>query len=199
MGPVLMVLVLLPAWASCQISKLRVAHAPKMSRTFSPAPLVSYPDMHHGTCVTHVPWCMLGSLTSSFLWTRWQENRSRLSRRMRNPQLCVSGKRPMPTCIGGGDDQESVWGMCVDILSDIQLLVDVFGLYKQRHSVQFAWWVPSWSLPLRESCSHRDAENYNARSSFDVIDFYRCPQCPKYNYRSHEDGAWLLGWHTASG
>ena len=27
-------------------------------------PLVSNPCMHHGTCVTHVPWCMSGSLTS---------------------------------------------------------------------------------------------------------------------------------------
>ena len=26
-------------------------------------PLVSDPDMHHGTCGTHVPWCMSGSLT----------------------------------------------------------------------------------------------------------------------------------------
>ena len=25
--------------------------------------------MHHDTCVTHVPWCMPGSLTSSFLWS----------------------------------------------------------------------------------------------------------------------------------
>ena len=25
--------------------------------------LVSDPDMHHGTCVRHVPWCMSGSLT----------------------------------------------------------------------------------------------------------------------------------------
>ena len=25
-------------------------------------PLVSDPDMHHGTCVTHVPWCISGSL-----------------------------------------------------------------------------------------------------------------------------------------
>ena len=28
-------------------------------------PLVSDPGMYHGTCVTHVPWCMLGSLTSA--------------------------------------------------------------------------------------------------------------------------------------
>ena len=35
--------------------KLRVAHAPGMPGTFSPPPLVSDPDLHHGTCVTHVP------------------------------------------------------------------------------------------------------------------------------------------------
>ena len=45
-------------------------------------PLVSGPGMHHGLCVMHVPWCMSGSLT-------------RDSRRMRNPQFNVSGKRPM--------------------------------------------------------------------------------------------------------
>ena len=44
-----------------------------MPGTFSPSPRVSDPDMHHGTCVTHVPWCMPGSLTS-FLWNRrWGE------------------------------------------------------------------------------------------------------------------------------
>ena len=46
------------------------AHAPGMPGTFSPSPQVSDPDMHHGTCVTHVPWCMPGSLTSGFLWNR---------------------------------------------------------------------------------------------------------------------------------
>ena len=49
--------------------KLQVAHAPGMPGKFSPPPiskvkpLVSDPGMHHGTCVTHVPWCMSGSLT----------------------------------------------------------------------------------------------------------------------------------------
>ena len=46
-------------------------------------------------CVTHVPWCMPGSLTSGFLWSQWREKRSQHSRRMRNPQFYVSGKRPM--------------------------------------------------------------------------------------------------------
>ena len=53
---------------------------------------------HHGlailTCVTHVPWCMSGSLTSGFHGSRW-EKRSRHSRHMRKPQFHVSGKRPM--------------------------------------------------------------------------------------------------------
>ena len=57
-------------WASCQIRKIAGAHARGMPGTFSPSPQVSDPDMHHGTCVTHVPWCMPGSLTSGFLWNR---------------------------------------------------------------------------------------------------------------------------------
>ena len=57
-------------WASCQIRKIAGAHAPGMPGTFSPSPQVSDPDMHHGTCVSHVPWCMPGSLTSGFLWNR---------------------------------------------------------------------------------------------------------------------------------
>ena len=72
--------------------KSQVAHALGMPGTFSPPLPVRDPDMHHGTCVTHVPWCMPGSLTSGFLLSRWRGKRSRRSRRMRNPQ---SGKRPM--------------------------------------------------------------------------------------------------------
>ena len=49
--------------------KLQVAHAPGMPGTFSPPAWVNDPDMHHGTCVTHVPWCMPGSLTCGFLWS----------------------------------------------------------------------------------------------------------------------------------
>ena len=73
-------------------AKLWVAHVPGI---FSPPPRVSDPDMHHGTCVTHAPWCMLGSLTSGFFWSRWWGKRSRHSRRMSNPQFYLSGNRPM--------------------------------------------------------------------------------------------------------
>ena len=60
---------------------------------FPPPPRFSDPDMHHGTCVTHVPWCKSGSLTSDFIWNRWRGKRSRHSRCMRNLRFCVSGKR----------------------------------------------------------------------------------------------------------
>ena len=73
---------------------LQVAHAPRMSGTFSPPrsqrmPSVSDPGVHHGTCVMHVPWRMSGSLTHG------DGEHSRHSRRMRNPQFYVSGKRPI--------------------------------------------------------------------------------------------------------
>ena len=45
--------------------KLQVAHAPGMPGTFSSPPRI---------CVTHVQWCMPGSLTSGFLWSRGREN-----------------------------------------------------------------------------------------------------------------------------
>ena len=66
-----------------------------MPGTFSPPPaskepLVSDPGMHHGTCVTHMPWCMSGSLTRG-----GGGKRSRHSRCMRNQQFCVPGKRTM--------------------------------------------------------------------------------------------------------
>ena len=76
-------------------AKFRVAHASGMPGTLSPPSLVSDPDMHHGTCVTHVLWCIPGSLTSGILWSRRRGKRSRHSRRMRNPQFGVSGKRPI--------------------------------------------------------------------------------------------------------
>ena len=59
--------------------KLRVAHAPGMPGTFS-LPRVSDTDMH-------MPWCMPGSLTSSFLWSQLRGKCSRHSWRMRNPHF----------------------------------------------------------------------------------------------------------------
>ena len=58
-----------PSWASYQIRKIAgcacAGNAGNVfpCRRFQRKPLVSDPGMHHGTCVTHVPWCMSGSLT----------------------------------------------------------------------------------------------------------------------------------------
>ena len=48
--------------------KLWVAHAPGIGNVFPThrlqrKPRVNDPGRHDGTCVTHVPWCMSGSLT----------------------------------------------------------------------------------------------------------------------------------------
>ena len=56
-------------WASYQIRKIAgcacAGNAGNVfpRRRFQRKPIVSDPGMHHGTCVTHVPWCMSGSLT----------------------------------------------------------------------------------------------------------------------------------------
>ena len=58
-------------WASYQIRKIAGCACAGMPGMFSPTLRVSDPDMHHGTCVMHVPWCMSGSLSDGFLWSRW--------------------------------------------------------------------------------------------------------------------------------
>ena len=57
------------SWASYQICKIagcawagNAGNVPPRRRIQRKL-LVSDPGMHHGTCVTHVPWCMSGSLT----------------------------------------------------------------------------------------------------------------------------------------
>ena len=81
-------------WASCQIRKIADCASAGIG-IVSSATAGCDPVMHHGTCVTHVPWCMPRSLASGFLWSWRRGKRSRHSRRMRNPQVCVSGKRPI--------------------------------------------------------------------------------------------------------
>ena len=57
------------SWASCQIRKIAgCACAGNAGNVFTchrlqRKPVVGDPCMHHGTCVTHVPWYMSGSLT----------------------------------------------------------------------------------------------------------------------------------------
>ena len=61
--------VLCAQWASYQIRKIADCACAGNAGNVFPAtyfmgkPLVSDHGMHHGTCVTHVSWCMSGSLT----------------------------------------------------------------------------------------------------------------------------------------
>ena len=81
---------LLPDTQNCRLRMRR-----ECRERFPPPQQVSDPDMHHGTCVTHVPRCMPGSLTSGFLWSRWREKRSRHSRRMRNRNFMYLVRGPL--------------------------------------------------------------------------------------------------------
>ena len=83
------------SWASYQIRKIAGCACTWNAGNIFPPPQIRGPDMDHGTCVTHVPWCMPGSLTCVFLWSWWRGKRSRHSRCMPNPQFDVSGKRSM--------------------------------------------------------------------------------------------------------
>ena len=83
------------AWASCQIRKIAGCTCAKNAGNVFPRrrlqrkPLVSDPGMHHGTCVTHVSWCMSGSLTHG------GEETFPAFPAHAHPQFYVSGKRPM--------------------------------------------------------------------------------------------------------
>ena len=120
----------------------------KCRERFPRPPRVSDPDMHHGTCVTHVPWCMSGSLTSGFLSSRWWGKRSRHSRRMRNPQFYVSGKRPM-------EDQAKVvvdfwmriWTIWVHKLLNFQRFIKkrIFRWMTEISRVEFQRYATLWN------------------------------------------------------
>ena len=56
---------------------------------------LAIPTCITSTCVSRVPWCMAGSQTGGFVWSRWRGKRPRHSRRMGNPQFHTSGKRPI--------------------------------------------------------------------------------------------------------
>ena len=91
------------AWASYQIRKLRVAHVPGMSGMFSPSPTSTetaskrprHASRHvrHARAVMH-GWIARAVIHGGIVNLQWRGNRSRHSRRMRNPQYYVPGKGP---------------------------------------------------------------------------------------------------------
>ena len=95
MSHLIILYIYMSEWASYQIRKIEVTHAPGMPGRFSQPPRVNDPDIHHDTCLTQVPWCMPGSLTSGCHWSGWRGKLSRHSRRTRNPHFNLSCERPM--------------------------------------------------------------------------------------------------------
>ena len=102
---------LVPTGLSCKIRKIAGCACTGNAGNVSPPPRVSDSDtdMHPGTCVTHVPWCMPELLTSGFLLSRWRGKHSRHSRCMRKPQIYVSGKRPMGHFLNLQNDSTRAW------------------------------------------------------------------------------------------
>ena len=84
-------------WPLTRYLKLRVGHAPGMAgNRLQRKPLVSHPGMHHGTCATHVPWCMSGSLTRG----RWENVPGILGAyATRNFTYLVRGPCPVIICV----------------------------------------------------------------------------------------------------
>ena len=54
---------LLPDTQNCRLRMRRECRERFPRHRLERKPLVCDPGMHHGTCVTHMPWCMSGSLT----------------------------------------------------------------------------------------------------------------------------------------
>ena len=53
----------LPDTPNCRLCMRRECRERFLRHRFQRKPLVNDLNIHHGTCVTHVPWCMSGSLT----------------------------------------------------------------------------------------------------------------------------------------
>ena len=118
-------------WASCQIHTICPAHALGMPGTFSTPPRVNDPDMYQATCVTHVSWCMMGSLTTGFLRSRWWRKRSRHPRRFCNPQFWVPGHI------------DPYWSLFMYLLYIISVCLYVM------QNIPGIWCLPFWSTALQ--------------------------------------------------
>ena len=132
---------------------LQVELVPGISGTFSPHPRFGDPDMHHGTCVTHVSWCISGSLISGFLLNQWRGKRSRHSRRMRKPQFYVSGKRPMV---------ESAW-----IILSFMFLPS--GITHANTSKNYIIWLLTTTWCIRDDTHHSYNNPYRSFKSIQIF------------------------------
>ena len=109
--------------------KLQVADAPGMSGTFSPV-TAGKPSRHPSRHVRNAGAVMHAG---RFLLSRWRGKRSRHSRRMRNPQFYVSGKRSItknsqPKQRKAEQNEVHVlWDILCQTLSDITITSQIMG------------------------------------------------------------------------
>ena len=131
-------------------------------------------------CVTPVPWCMPGSLTGGLFWNQWRGKCSRHSRRMRNPLLCVSGKRPMANDSYRGVDVAPILVFLLHIWDDA---------YFQCHWQFFTkkYWSHSSNLLCYTFNSSRPSDAYMRqwhRPSLDQIVTWRLFDAEPYRWYS---------------
>ena len=110
-------------------AKLQVAHVPGMPGTFPPPPTsketVSWRSQHASQHVHHARAVMHVGIANP----RWRRKRSRHSRRMRNPQFYVSGKRPMQSYMHQPDTSLLLAGslmflcICFELLSRSKMII----------------------------------------------------------------------------
>ena len=106
-------------------------------------PQFSDPAMHHGTCVTHVPWCTSGSLTCG-----GGENVPGIpGTSATNPQFYISGKWPMQPVIPDGihlikghsswicDYRDDNWNQSAYNLPSINILLDNYKSFPHYSSI----------------------------------------------------------------
>ena len=98
-------------------------------------PLVSDPGMHHGTCVTHVPLCMSGSLTRSD-----GENVPGIPGACATCNFCVTGKRPIALPIrDAGNTLCTVW-------LQIRLIISGQTVSEVKYMYMYISMGPTWVL-----------------------------------------------------
>ena len=130
--------------------KLWVAHGPGMPGTFSLPPQVSDPNIHHGTCMTHVSWCMPGSLTSGFLLIRWRGKRFQHSRCLHNgslakPQLKLGHGQMIIFIQHNGSNPQiipvskrSSWPLATARLRSDKLLNNLINCWTTSHDTKYS-------------------------------------------------------------
>ena len=94
------------------------------------------------TCVTYVPWCMPGLLTCGLFLSQWRGKLSRHSRRMRNQQFYISGKRPMIWIDQNKQKRDALLYCYFEsmMISIVQRRIVVSPVYWRYHSVALSHW-----------------------------------------------------------